>query len=221
MKSILDEYKMLLATADAWFDRCLAAAGAHIRCGEGCAGCCHGLFDITLLDALVLSEGLAALPAEERVTVLGRAREQLDRLQQKWPSFQSPYLLNGIPPEEWDSPEENATPCPLLSPAGRCLAYAARPLICRLHGLPHVDFSGEIFADNWCTRNFPGIDPLTLSELRGDFRRLFTTEAHLLRQLAKRLGIAGGELDTYIATALLLEAGFRLWGSPFCLKPSA
>ncbi len=204
MTDILDEYKTLLATADAWFARCLEVAGEQIRCGEGCAGCCHGLFDITFLDALVLQEGLAELPTAERAAVLGRAGELLRRLQKKWPYFQPPYLLNGIPPEEWDSPEENATPCPLLDPAGRCLAYAARPLTCRLHGLPHVDVSGEIFADDWCTRNFPDIDPLTLSELRGDFRRLFTAEAHLLHQLASHLGIAGGELDTYIATALLM-----------------
>ncbi len=50
----------------------------------------------------------------------------------------------------------------------------------------------------------PDIDPLVLTELRGDFRRLFSSEARLLRQLAQRLGITGGELDTYIATSLLL-----------------
>ncbi|MFA5516658.1 MAG: YkgJ family cysteine cluster protein [Desulfuromonadales bacterium] len=205
MTEILSAYRKLLAAADAWFARCLALAPDQIRCGEGCAGCCHGLFDITFLDALALRDGLAALPAEERGTVRGRASAQVARRQEKWPAFQPPYLLNGIPPEEWDCPEENATPCPLLSAAGRCLAYADRPLTCRLHGLPHVDFSGEVFDDAWCTRNFSATDPLASHQLRGGFRQLYTDEARLLRQLAARFGIAGGELDTFIAAALLLD----------------
>jgi Fe-S-cluster containining protein len=208
MQDIVSEYKILLAAADAWFARCLAAGGEQIRCAQGCAGCCHGLFDITFLDALVLQEGLTVLPADERAAVLARAGAQVVRLQRKWPAFGPPYLLNDIPPEEWDSPEENATPCPLLDPAGRCLAYPFRPLTCRLHGLPHVDFSGEIFDEDWCTRNFPDGDPLRLTALYGDFRRLFSEEARLLRKLAKRLDIPGGELDTYIATALM--TGIRL-----------
>ncbi len=128
---------------------------------NGCSGCCHGLFDITFLDGLLLREGLAALPASEREIVLGHAGEQLARLQKKWPAFQPPWLLNGIPPADWDSPEENATPCPLLDPAGHCRAYATRPLTCRLHGLPHIDIEGEIFAEYWCTRSFPTSTPLS------------------------------------------------------------
>ncbi len=202
---LLKEYRGLLEAADEWFARCAAAAGTRLRCGEGCAGCCHGLFDVTLLDALVLQEAFALLPAAGREPVLARAHWQLGRLQAKWPDFGHPFLLNELPEAEWDSPEENATPCPLLDAAGRCLAYSGRPLLCRLHGLPHVDLSGEIFADDWCTRNFPGADPLAMPELRGGFRRLFSTEARLLRQLAACLGIGGGELDTYIATALLID----------------
>ena len=202
---LLREYRGLLKAADEWFTRCAAAAGTRLACSEGCAGCCYGLFDVTLLDALVLQEEFTLLPAAKREPVLARARGLLGRLQAKWPAFVQPYLLNGLPEAEWDSPEENATPCPLLDPAGRCLAYTGRPLICRLHGLPHIDLSGEIFADEWCTRNFPDADPLAMPELRGEFRRLFSAEARLLRQLAARLGIAGGELDTYIATALLID----------------
>lgn len=205
MQQILVEYKELLAAADAWFTGCLNFAGDQIRCGQGCSGCCHGLFDITFLDALLLREGAAALPATARALVSANARAQVQRLQKKWPTFGPPYLLNGIPEEEWDSPEENSTPCPLLDDSGRCRVYAFRPLICRLHGLPHVDFDGEIFAEDCCTENFPAADPFALSALRGDFRRLFRAEARLLRELAARLGITGGELDTVICGALLLD----------------
>ncbi len=205
MEEFRKEYRQLLLAADAWFASCMAVGGAQIRCSGGCAGCCHGLFDITLLDALVLQEGFGAMADADRSLVLAAARNQLARLQKKWPAFKAPYLLNGIPQEEWDSPEENATPCPLLDAHGRCRLYADRPLICRLHGLPHVDFSGEVFDDSWCTRNFPDSDPLAVKELSGDFRRLFRREAQLLHELAERLGIAGGELDTYIATALLIK----------------
>lgn len=205
MRTLLNRYRDLLAAADAWFSRCQAVAGDQLQCASGCTGCCRGLFDITLLDALVLREELQALPFRTRNAAQARAQAQLDRVRQRWPAFAHPFLLNDWPEEEWELPEEDAIPCCLLAEDGRCLAYAGRPLTCRLHGLPHVDRSGEIFLDEWCTLNFPTADPLSRPELRGEFRALFAAEADLLRQLAARLGRPGGELDTLIPAALFLH----------------
>jgi Fe-S-cluster containining protein len=50
-------------------------------------------------------------------------------------------------------------PCPLLE-NGRCLLYAARPIICRTHGLPLLgNREGERFVDT-CPENFKGIKNL-------------------------------------------------------------
>jgi Fe-S-cluster containining protein len=176
----------------------------QLRCAGGCAGCCRALFDITLLDALLLQDGLARLPQGSRTAVLRRARRRLKRLQKRWPDFAHPYLLNDRPEEQWEIPEEDASPCILLDRGGKCLLYDSRPLTCRLHGLQQVDLSGEIFEETGCTLNAV-IAPLQRPELRWEFRRLFGEEAALLRRFARALGRDTGELDTFIPTALLID----------------
>jgi Fe-S-cluster containining protein len=200
---LVDRYRTLLQGADDWFDRCREAAGAELRCASGCSECCRSLFDITLLDALLLQAGLAELAPENRRPLTATAGVQLARLQERWPGFSPPFLLNDRPEAEWEIPEEDDTPCPLLGSGGRCALYAHRPLTCRLHGLPQIDIGGEIFLGEGCTLNGP-LDPRQRPELRGEFRHLFTEEARLLRELALRLGKDTGELDTFICAAILL-----------------
>jgi len=50
-------------------------------------------------------------------------------------------------------------PCPLLAD-GDCLLYAARPIICRTHGLPLLTGEGEARRIDYCPENFRGIDAL-------------------------------------------------------------
>lgn len=212
---ILEDYRALLAEADAWFSRCLDFAGTRMRCGQGCAGCCRSLFDITLLDAFLLRSALDRLPRGVQKGVLAKARLTAGGLERRWPGFAPPYLLNTLPEEEWtDIPEEDETLCPLLSPEGGCLLYDDRPLTCRLHGLPHVDFSGEVFEEEGCTLNFPGENPLALPELHGAFRELFAREARLIREFsAALLGSPRGEIDTFIPLALLIDIAGTDWRS--------
>ncbi len=70
--------------------------------------------------------------------------------------------LGGLPPAEVSRIREraasavNAEPCPLLE-EGRCLLYAARPVICRTHGFPLVvEREGDRVID-FCPKNFNGI----------------------------------------------------------------
>ncbi len=210
MHPLLAAYLRLLETVDCWFSGCLGKAGAHIRCGEGCSECCRGLFDITLLDALLLQTGVRTLPPAEAAEVRRRAQALLPLLTGRWPGFSPPYLLNDRPDADWKIliPPDDVTPCVFLDDAGRCRVYAFRPLTCRLHGLPLVDCSGEVFDEEWCSRNFVGIDPLGMKELRGEFRRLFGEEVRLLRRLALQLtGRPPAELDTLIPCAVLVEPG--------------
>lgn len=213
MKDLLEKYRSLLASVDAWFARCRQLGGTEIRCAEGCAGCCRGLFDISLLDARLLQEGVAELAPTLREAALERCRSRLGELEARWPGFAPPYILNVLPDEEWtEMPEEDETPCPLLGADGRCLVYASRPLLCRLHGLPNIDRSGESFSDRWCTLNFPGADPLRMKELRWEFRAAFTAEMELFGAFTARLcGRPLNELDTFIPTALLIDFAGTDW----------
>ena len=207
MNELLQRYHALLTTLDRWFAAQQAELPSVIVCADGCSGCCRGLFDISLLDARLLRAGFDQLPSVTRALVQEKAAARLVELQEHWPNFAPPYLLNHMDDDAWtEMPEDDLTPCPLLDAAGRCLVYDYRPMTCRLHGLPQIDKSGEIFLAEWCSRNFVGMNPLEMAGLRHDFQQLFTTEFTLLRAFAKELcHLDSAELDTFIPLALLID----------------
>ncbi len=207
LEPVLADYLELLQRVDGWFARCLEGYGEQISCSQGCSACCRGLFDITLLDACLLQKGFERLAAPVRQAVHGKARQRLVQLQGEWPDFAPPYTLNHMPDGQWtEMPEDDQTPCPLLGDDGLCLVYDFRPMICRLHGIPNVDRSGESFSDDWCTLNFQGLAPLQEARLRWDFRAAFEQELALFDRFGRELfGGALNELDTFIPTALLID----------------
>lgn len=204
---IVANYRQLLTQVDSWFSRCLSVHADKITCREGCSGCCRGLFDITLLDAWLLQQGFRGLSTALQHDILARVDVRRQQLQQQWPDFQPPFILNRLPHDQWlNMPEDDLTPCPLLGEDGRCLVYDYRPLTCRLHGIPHVDISSQVFSDSYCTLNFVAGDPIELIELRGKFKHFFQQEVELLSEFSLQLiGRSQVELDTFIPTALLID----------------
>jgi Fe-S-cluster containining protein len=210
MQDILDRYSRLLQEVDDWFAVCAQGREELITCARGCSSCCRGLFDITLLDALYLRSGFDLLPEATQESVRAQASARLDALTADFPAFISPWTLNHIPESEWDAmmPEEDGTPCPLLSETGTCLVYDHRPMTCRLNGIPLIDISGEELFDDWCTLNFVDSDPLAIVDLRHSFNDLFAQELLLFRELTRRLlGESISELDTIIPAAVFIDAG--------------
>lgn len=208
MRDILDRYRNLLLEVDSWFDGCTQKHAELVNCGRGCSSCCRGLFDITLLDALFLRSGFDLLSADVQNSIRLKAKAQLEPLAARWPTFTSPWILNKIPETEWDDmmPEDDETPCPLLSDTGSCLVYNHRPMTCRLNGIPLIDVSGEELFDDWCTLNFVDVDPLDLNDLRFSFNDLFAQELLLFHELTRRLfGQAISELDTIIPAAVFID----------------
>ena len=90
--------------------------------------------------------------------------------------------------------------CPALDPDGRCALYAARPLICRSHGLP-IRFAPlspagarSLPVIDACPRNFDGVDlagldPSTIL----DQATVSTVLAALDAARSRELGVAGRE----------------------------
>jgi Fe-S-cluster containining protein len=205
---IVSDYRRLLQLTDRWFGRASSQADGQVRCADGCAQCCRGLFEINLLDAWNLQTGLARLPEEERQLVLARAGRQLEGVAARWPQLAPPYVLNDLAEERWPElmPEDDATPCAFLSAQGHCLVYAERPLLCRQHGIPTIDRRGVLWSDGWCTLNFTGRDPLTMPQLRWPFRAAMGREFSLLSQFVSGLvGEEAGGLDTLIPLAPFID----------------
>jgi Fe-S-cluster containining protein len=86
---------------------------------SGCEdSCCQTRFyHHTLIEYFYLMSGLESLSSADRVMIHSRAFE----VNRQWETHSAP--APGIM-------------CP-LNEAGRCRLYAHRPMICRLHGIPH------------------------------------------------------------------------------------
>jgi Fe-S-cluster containining protein len=208
LNHLLDQYGALLAEVDVWFSGCCAHYSPMISCHDGCSACCRGLFDITLLDAMYLRRGFDVLPEPGKTAITHLAFRRMEKLSQVNTAFVAPWFLNAIPEEDWDAlmPEEDETPCLLLSETGGCLVYQHRPMTCRLNGIPLIDISGEDFFDEWCSLNFTEGDPRQLEGLRFDFNHLFSRELLHFQKLIRHLtGTIRNEVDLFIPAALVMD----------------
>lgn len=112
--------------------------GAQHPCGEGCAACCYGPFDVGRADLMVLLEAVAALPRDVRAGVLERIRDSARRQRRMLNmGADDPVDIVSIGDEALDATCDMLVdaPCPLLDEEKqRCLVYNARPQPCRLRG---------------------------------------------------------------------------------------
>ncbi|MDZ4862828.1 MAG: YkgJ family cysteine cluster protein [Gemmatimonadota bacterium] len=158
-------YQTLLQRVDRWFEQIAERHPGVIPCRSGCSACCHGPFDISTADVLLLQEGLALLPPAERAAARDRAEAIMEQMQQIEPGWQAPFDVRALGEDRFDALTDAlaAEPCPLLDAAGRCQVYAHRPIVCRLIGLPMVSAEGNVL-ENACPiqEDFPAyaaLDP--------------------------------------------------------------
>ena len=129
-------YRVLLESLDTW------SAAAHQRhpgvipCRIGCTACCHGPFDISVADVLLLRETVARLPAAQREAIGVRADAAVARQRAVAPDWEAPYDVRALGEARFDAVCEAlaADPCPCLID-GACAVYEGRPAVCRLMGL--------------------------------------------------------------------------------------
>jgi len=140
------------------FDRNLARHGARIHCRKGCAYCCHHLFQITEVEAAVISRAVKQMPAEEREDVQARARAYLPRREQIMRRHGMIEAWGNLPPEG------TRLACPALADDGACRIYEHRPMVCRKFGIPlsNPQKPGRVFA---CELNFQPGDEIEDNQL--------------------------------------------------------
>ena len=102
----MTRYRELAAKVDAFFDRVQARHGLSMKCNSGCHHCCHVRLSVTRVEADAIRAEVAGWTAERK-----RA------------------LAENVAAAAADR-------CAALDAGGRCLVYAARPIVCRSHGAP-------------------------------------------------------------------------------------
>ena len=125
----MSRYAELTAKVDAFFTRVAARHGDDMQCGTGCSDCCHVRLTITRVEARALRDEIAAMTPQDREVL----------------------RTNAVTAE----PDR----CAALGPTGRCLVYAARPIVCRSHGAPVRMRRGSLPVIESCFRNFTHTEP--------------------------------------------------------------
>jgi Fe-S-cluster containining protein len=158
----------LIHIVDAALAEAARKAGPWLVCRPGCAECCIGSFEISLIDAERLRTGLAELEARDPLRA-GRIVERAKRFAQ-------------LPQDEADE-----IACPALDPeAQTCELYESRPLTCRLFGPPVRGASGAIGICELCFHGASeeeiaacemALDAATLEELECDCDETTVAEA--------------------------------------------
>ncbi len=207
--------------AERWFASIREKYADRMQCGRGCALCCHGLFDISLPDALEVAEALDRLPDEVRAAVTARAAEIHKLIEAQAPDLQPPYLLDAVPEETIDAIVDRAhSPrCPFLGQANECLIYNQRPTACRMEGVPMVDVQDGVFGD-WCELNFrSGLSAQALQDLTRDYYAMQETDEAATAAAAKSLlGRPARQVTVFIPSVIVQFD--RFW-KPLLLKASA
>ena len=114
----LDRLKIIYAAMDRRYQAAADYYGFHCTgCEDNC--CFTRFYHYTLLEYLYILEGLNNLDGEKRAQIKGRALDVC---------------------RETGRAEAQGVPVRMMCPLcvdSVCLLYAYRPMICRLHGIPH------------------------------------------------------------------------------------
>jgi Fe-S-cluster containining protein len=203
------DYPELLARLDGWQQDVRERFPGIVPCRSGCSACCHGPFDISAADAMVVREGVALLPSPVRVAVEQRARMQVGRMARSEAGFEFPWDVSRMAESRFDAlvDAQAGEPCPALDSGGRCLIYERRPMICRMMGLGMRTESGAGLA-NGCPiqDDFPAYRELPLQEF--DLESWEEEERLALEAAGSELfpEAPNPEFETTIAGAILLGA---------------
>jgi Fe-S-cluster containining protein len=195
--------KAFLVGSAAWDVSAARTLPGEIACRAGCFGCCVGLFDISLPEAALVREGVARLSAEDRASVIRRARQIVEETAVAFPGDARAGLLDPGRSEEADDEYFAVVAdraCPMLElPSGRCRIYEERPITCRTYGFAWAR-DGAVFHPP-CGLNLPGADGERQLATSVDIGRLDQAE-DVDGELAADLGIPAGS-ETTIPHAVL------------------
>ncbi len=202
----IDRLKMAFGSADrSWASAAARTAEGEVACRAGCFGCCVGLFEISLAEAVLVRSGVAALPEDVRADVLARARRIVSESARAFPGDSGRGLLDPERTEAADDAYFEAVAvadraCPMLElPSGRCRIYEERPVTCRTYGFAWSKEGAVIHPP--CGLNLPGASVPRQLETSVDVDRL-DDASDVEVELAALFGLPSGS-ETTVAHAVV------------------
>ena len=136
-KPYFAQYEALVALAEATFDRVRQAHKSLVKCGMTCDDCCYALFDVGLIEAVVINhhfiETYSGTEREQLLEAANRADREIHRIKHR-----AVKAVKAGKPETEVLTEmgRERVRCPLLTESRQCALYDHRPITCRLYGIP-------------------------------------------------------------------------------------
>lgn len=153
-----NEARALMLAEAAFLEARERAGPEMVRCGRGCAECCHRPFSITAEDARRLVRGLAAADPAVAADIQARALTAATEFSSTFPGDTESGAFTGNDEwREWFFRQQQGVPCPVLDiESGVCRLYEHRPVACRAAG-PLVQLGAAIYPP--CHLNYRGATP--------------------------------------------------------------
>ena len=131
------QYEALVASAEKAFEQVRGMHPEAVTCGGGCADCCHALFDITFVEAMYINakfnETFSGADKHEILELANRADRKTYQIKREAMKAQK---AGASDVEILGRMAEERVRCPLLGREDLCVMYDARPITCRLYGIP-------------------------------------------------------------------------------------
>lgn len=135
--SFYEQYEALVKQVDGAVDKVKNEFGDCVNCKQGCADCCHALFDMTLIEAMYVKmkfdECFSGKLKHDILTYADKADRKIFKLK-KAATEAEKGGINGEKIINRISKEKIA--CPLLDENNQCQMYDFRPIACRVYGIP-------------------------------------------------------------------------------------
>jgi len=132
-KDLFDHYQNLAWKADEAFRKVEKEYPSCVKCRVQCSDCCHAVFGVFAIEAVILKGKFDSLPRKVRRQALLKA-DSADRELRK---LEIRMQMSGDDPQAKAMVLAKArVACPLLSPSQECVLYDDRPITCRVYGIP-------------------------------------------------------------------------------------
>lgn len=205
-RKIVEDYLSLLEAIDRRFAELVEDNPTICACEPGCTDCCLGVFEVSILDALLI---LSALDREERQERFDDTLSEAVRFSEKidaagWPF---PHFLHRLAPDGFSPPDASfdLIPCPFLNSKDHCRIYSRRPSICRFQGIPLFDPISGLRLEDECPR-MPDKREAQNFDLQGFDQRELALYGELCTVIPELSQAEMDHWDTPIASAVLWSA---------------
>lgn len=200
---VFASYEKLRAEADALFQHIAHGYPACVTCKPGCSDCCYALFDLSLVEAMYLNRHFyAKFPhGPERSRLLEKA-SKMDRELTRTKRQMFREQKNGESPSAlMRKASQLRMPCPLLNEDNQCILYDARPITCRLYGVPQA-IGGQTYVCGY-SKFDPGQSYPTVQ-----IARIQNRLEELSREIARIAGSRFEFDDVYVPLSMALLTAY-------------